>query len=48
MKIPKLIPSPKKIMTRGLYEILSDGGTQKKTKKRNYGKRTKDLKFGGR
>lgn len=34
VRIPKLLPSPKKIATRGLYEILSP-----KTKKRDYGKR---------
>lgn len=40
VKIPKLLPSPKKIATRGIYEILSP-----KTKKRDYGKRVKEGKF---
>lgn len=41
IKIPKKpLPSPKKIVTRGLYEILFP-----KTKKRDYGKRVKKGKY---
>jgi len=41
IKIPKKpLPSPKKIATRGLYEILFP-----KTKKRDYGKRVKKGKY---
>ncbi len=37
LKVPKnLLPSPKKIATRGLYEILSGTGNH-----RDYGKRVK-------
>ena len=40
-RIPKKpIPSAKKIMTRGLYEIMSP-----KTKKRDYGKRVRTGKY---
>lgn len=40
-KIPKkLLPSPKKIATRGLFEILSSNSP-----KRDYGKRVKTGKY---
>lgn len=35
-----LLPKPKKIMTRGLYEIINEA-TGKDVKKRDYGKRLK-------